>query len=964
MDIGALSIGSTIAHFLDYPPVNISKYHTAYCLCSAIEGNPLLRNDAFQNEHSRALFDAIEKLRSCNVDRVLELPQLIIVGDQSAGKSSLLQSLTDIPFPVANNLCTRFPTRIISRRDPGLQDTQTEVSIERKESSMFGHFLGVEPRHPSMDGFKRSFTTLTKADFARVIDDATDALGIFRAASAEENDIPPDTTQKRNFSDYELKIIISGPDRSHFSILDVPGIFHSPTRRVTELDRLCVDAMVSGYMKSPQSIVICVTSGTSDIPTQAIFKMVKTQDPEGVRTVGVITKCDVAEQRASKIIEAVNNQELPLRHGWFVVRNRTPSEVEEAIGPSERCRREQEFFDRDPWNQLPEERRGTEALKDYLAELLCDRIKKVFPTILNDIEIRRNSTALKLEALGEARPSVEQKLLDKGLKEPLDENGWITIPTYLTKIAHDFNQLATQGLRGRYDGVAGHDMRLRMKVRDANDQFASDMNKNGHFLAFDLGPSRLNAQADKVRPHCPGTQTIPFQAHIEKDVVGGRINNYFQSISAMGSYKDQSFEELRLSDYSQAQPPLFAKPIENSSGSIFGKPTESSSGSIMFGKPNENSSGSLFASSGSSFAKPTGKSSGSIFASLGSSSAKPVENSSGNVFKLGVNDQSQVGSTTPQSIKAKTTGPNGVLSSASNSPSTSGGNPTFQTEPTEIYKWIRKEIKSNRGTELQGTMNPDVLPILFHKQARQWRGIAESHFDHITTIADNATGQVLDAVCKDPLTKKKITSCIREVTARSKGRFLALLSQRVDHILSRHLQTNNPAFEQKVTEARKRRFRAALERYKSRKSDRAFVKAFLKTHGHDRSDVGSIPDDDEDPNRLIIDMRDVGALFAELHMSNSQNLEDEVHDTLKAYYEIARDDFIEYVNQLIVEPYLSDLEGPVLFFSPVYVAGLKDETINALGQEDENNRRERAVKEATLARLDQAEKIAREYDQG
>ena len=366
----------------------------------------------------------------------------------------------------------------------------------------------------------------------------------------------------------------------------------------------------------------------------------------------------------------------------------------------------------------------------------------------------------------------------------------------------------------------------------------------------------------------------------------------------MESYKDRSFEELRLSHYSQAQPPPLAKPIENSSGSI---------------------------------------------------------------FTFVVDDQSQVGSKAQQS-KNRPTGPNSVLPSASKSPSPSGGNPSFQIEPTEIYGWIRTEIKTSRGTELQGTMNPDVLPMLFHKQARKWRGISESHFDHITKIAYNATWQVLDAVCKDPLTKKKIASCIREVNARNKDRFLALLSQRVDHILSRHLQTNNPAFEQKVSEARKRRFQAALERYKlskasqPSKSPQPFGKAFPNTNILDGSD--------EDANRLVIDMRDVGALFAELHMSNSQNLEYEVHDTLKAYYEIARDDFIEYVNQLIVEPYLSDSEGPVLFFSPVYVAGLKDEDIQVLGQEDETKMRVRAEKEQTLARLNQAEKIAREYDQG
>ena len=461
------------------------------------------------------------------------------------------------------------------------------------------------------------------------------------------------------------------------------------------------------------------------------------------------------------------------------------------------------------------------------------------------------------------------------------------------RIAHDLNQLATQGLRGRYDGVEGHDMKLRMKVRDANDWFASEMNRNGHLLAFGLGPFDLNAQASKVRPYCPGTQIMPFQAHIEKDNEGKDC--FFQSISSMGSYKDRSFEELRLSHYSQAQPPTPAKPIESS---------------------------------------------------LGGS------------FTFGFDDQAQVGSKAQQ-IKTKNTGPNSVLPSASKSPSPSGGYPIFQTEPTEIYEWIRNEIKTSRGTELQGTMNPDVLPILFHTQARKWRSISESHFEKITNIAYDATSKVLDAVCKDPLTRKKITSCIREVTARSKDRFLALLSQRVEHILSRHLQTNNPAFEQKVSEARKRRFQAALERYKfskTRQPFETFGKASANTNVHDGSD--------EDANRLVIDMRDVGALFAELHMSNSQNLEDEVHDTLKAYYEIARDDFIEYVTQLIVEPYLSDLEGPVLFFSPVYVAGLKDEDIRLLGQEDETNTRKRAEKEETLARLNQAEKIAREYDQG
>ncbi len=75
--------------------------------------------------------------------------------------------------------------------------------------------------------------------------------------------MPPDTTQKRNFSDHELKIVISGPNRSHFSILDVPGIFQSLTRRMTEDDRNGVKAMVSWYMKPRQSIIMYALSTTA-----------------------------------------------------------------------------------------------------------------------------------------------------------------------------------------------------------------------------------------------------------------------------------------------------------------------------------------------------------------------------------------------------------------------------------------------------------------------------------------------------------------------------------------------------------------------------------------------------------------------------------------------------------------------------------------------------------------------------
>ena len=716
------------------------------------------------------------------------------------------------------------------------------------------------------------------------------------------------------------------------------------------------------------------------------------------RTVGVITKCD-ATQRVKHVIETAENIEKPLSHGWFVVRNRTPSEVDQGVGPLERFQKERDFFNKPPWNSLPEERRGTQALKKYLAELLCTRIEQEFPTFLKTIQTNRYRTASDLQNLGVGRTTIEQKR------------------AYLTRIAHDFNSLATQGLRGRYDGLTGNDMKLRMKIRDENDRFVQEMNTDGHYLPFleqtasentrktplSFPSSGFGSSADsdsnkpiisatyqspfggfggvsgKVRILCPGTANMPL---LEHKILGnpGTVTDSFQTIACVGDYKHFSFEELRLNDYMQAQsssstpkkaPNLFGNPTfgtslgtvssadqpkqaQSSSSTpkkapnLFGNPTFGTSlGTVSSAdQPKQAQSSSSFGPSfGTVSSADQPKQARSLFSTLNGASSNMSQVSDSGVF-----GRKSLFSTNNHS------GTTAVLSSTTKSPLPPFSQESLPSEPTDICDWIRNEIKVSRGTELQGTMNPDVLPILFHKQARKWRSISKSHFENVTILTFKVVCDVLKSECQDSHTRAIIEPLIDKANKHSRDRFLALLSQRMDDVLSRHLQTNNPAFEQKVSEARKKRFHAALERYKKAKNH-WFTPANQGSTANSNSTTS--PADD---NQLVIDMRDTGLLFAELHMSNSQNLEDEIHDTLKAYYEIARDDFVEYVNQLIVEPYLNDMEGTVLFFSPIYVAGLKDKDIEVLAAEDENTVRERKTLRETLARLRKAEEIAREYD--
>lgn len=83
-----------------------------------------------------AMLEKIDKLFACNVGDYIDLPQIVVVGDQSSGKSSALEGLTDLPFPRDSGLCTRFATQITFRRSAS---RRIAVSIVAAKTSKAEH---------------------------------------------------------------------------------------------------------------------------------------------------------------------------------------------------------------------------------------------------------------------------------------------------------------------------------------------------------------------------------------------------------------------------------------------------------------------------------------------------------------------------------------------------------------------------------------------------------------------------------------------------------------------------------------------------------------------------------------------------------------------------------------------------------------------------------------------------------
>jgi hypothetical protein len=69
-----------------------------------------------QSAEQLELFDVVDTLRARGLSEIVALPQLIVCGDQSNGKSSVLEAISGIPFPRQQSLCTRFATEVILRR--------------------------------------------------------------------------------------------------------------------------------------------------------------------------------------------------------------------------------------------------------------------------------------------------------------------------------------------------------------------------------------------------------------------------------------------------------------------------------------------------------------------------------------------------------------------------------------------------------------------------------------------------------------------------------------------------------------------------------------------------------------------------------------------------------------------------------------------------------------------------------
>ncbi|KAL5120177.1 hypothetical protein ACEQ8H_002003 [Pleosporales sp. CAS-2024a] len=388
---------------------------------------------------STRLLNQIDRIRAKGVGEHISLPQLVVCGDQSAGKSSVLEGITGVPFPRQDGVCTRFATEIILRHCPDKHEIIAKLLPNASRS---------EDDRLRMTSFERQLKGFE--DLPRVIEEASVLMGVRNSSNPDMN-LPAFTADV-------LRLEVIGNTGLHLTVVDLPGLI-SVSENLEDMQT--VEHLVDTYLESSRTIILAVVPASNDIDTQGIIQRARRFDKSGIRTVGIITKPDLinmgTEARIANL--AKNLDRVKLKLGFFLLKNLSPLDIGKGLSWEERQR---------PWKEqnLDYTRVGIDKLRNFLQVLLDCHIERELPKVRKEVQTLLRDTERQLSQIGPERSTIDQ------------------IRLFLTHISMEFYNLAKAAKDGSYCGRdltffgaknMGKNNRLRASIHLENEEFAAHM---------------------------------------------------------------------------------------------------------------------------------------------------------------------------------------------------------------------------------------------------------------------------------------------------------------------------------------------------------------------------------------------------------------------------------------------------------------------------------------------------------
>ncbi|KAH7326723.1 Dynamin central region-domain-containing protein [Stachybotrys elegans] len=309
----------------------------------------------------------------------LDLPQIVVVGSQSAGKSSVLENIVGRDFlPRGSGIVTRRPLilQLINvpedenAPDPILDPYRSPGAARRSEWAEFHHIPN------------RRFNDF--GDVKREIENETS-----RVAGTNKG-INRQPINLKIYSPHVLNLtLVDLPGLTKVPIGDQPGDIEKQTRN-----------LISEYIAKPNSIILAVSPANVDIVNSEALKLARHVDPLGRRTIGVLTKVDLMDH-GTNALDILSGRVYPLKLGFIGVVNRSQQDIQGNKPMDEALQAEADFFRHHPAYRNIATRCGTQFLAKTLNTTLMAHIRERLPDIKARLNTLMGQTQQELASYGD-----------------------------------------------------------------------------------------------------------------------------------------------------------------------------------------------------------------------------------------------------------------------------------------------------------------------------------------------------------------------------------------------------------------------------------------------------------------------------------------------------------------------------------------------------------------------------------
>eukprot|EP00172_Hildenbrandia_rubra_P000583 Plantae.Rhodophyta-Hildenbrandia_rubra.ctg13126.p1 GENE.Plantae.Rhodophyta-Hildenbrandia_rubra.ctg13126~~Plantae.Rhodophyta-Hildenbrandia_rubra.ctg13126.p1 ORF type:complete len:447 (-),score=87.93 Plantae.Rhodophyta-Hildenbrandia_rubra.ctg13126:4036-5376(-) len=315
-----------------------------------------------------------EVFQRVGVSSPIDLPQITVVGAQSSGKSSVLEAICGLHFlPRGSGIVTRRPTVVqlhrLKKRD---DEDKKGVKGDGKKGRMwieFSHLPG------------KKFMDLTKV----------------REEIQEETNRSAGTNKKIKPQPIILKVY--SEDVVDLTVVDLPGITRVPVGdQPDDIERL-VRALIVSFIEKPNSIILAVHPANADLATSDALQLARNVDPDGLRTLGVITKIDLMDE-GTNALDMLQGKVFPLRKGYVGVVNRSQADIDEDVSSEHAREAEISFFRKTPVYAPYADQMGSAYLANTLSTMLMAHIRDCLPGIRTKLGKQLADAKEQLKVLG------------------------------------------------------------------------------------------------------------------------------------------------------------------------------------------------------------------------------------------------------------------------------------------------------------------------------------------------------------------------------------------------------------------------------------------------------------------------------------------------------------------------------------------------------------------------------------